>query len=177
MTIVRGFCTNKEHVPALKAYGISDKLIYVDGRGAEDLAACIATFRGRPGKLLIAPDLRVFGSSKKAVTGVMAQLERAKIQVIDVLHPQDETVSEMIQRASVLISGSRFRDRRTARRRGAAGGEARGLAEQHSRAGIAPEWLVRNIVAESSIAWPVKLRLLGGKISQSTLRRHYLVPA
>jgi hypothetical protein len=65
MSIERAFCRNKEHTAAFRAYGLPDKLTWVDGRGAEDLEACIASFRGRPGKLLIAPDLRVFGPASR----------------------------------------------------------------------------------------------------------------
>jgi hypothetical protein len=55
MSIERAFCTDKQHVPAFRAYGLVDKLIWLGGRGAEDLAACLESFRGRPGKLLVAP--------------------------------------------------------------------------------------------------------------------------
>lgn len=75
MTIERGFCQNKEHLAALRAYGLPDKLMYLDGRGVENLDACIASFRDRPGTLLIAPDLRVFGKSSKAIEATMARLE------------------------------------------------------------------------------------------------------
>lgn len=34
MSVERGFCTDKAHVPALRACGLPDKLIYVAGRGA-----------------------------------------------------------------------------------------------------------------------------------------------
>jgi hypothetical protein len=175
MSIERAFCRNREHVPAFKAYGLPDKLIWVDGRGAEDLDACLASFRGRPGKLLIAPDLRVFGTSKRAVAQTMADLERARIRVVDVIHPQHETIAEMLQHASVLISGSRLRDRRTARRRGKEGGLAKGEIARSARAGIDTDKLIRNVVAaRDEIGWRLVKRICGGKLSEATLRRHYL---
>lgn len=175
MSIERAFCRNREHLPSFKAYGLPDKLIYLDGRGGEDLDRCLASFRGRPGRLLVAPDLRVFGASKKAVAQTMARLERAKIRVVDVIHPQDETVSEQLHRASVLISGTRFRDRRTARNRGREGGVAKGEIARSTRAQIDTDRLIRNVVREHArIGWPIVLRICGGKLSESTLRRHYL---
>ena len=171
--IVRGYCRHRDNCAAIKAAGVDDKALYLEGRGAETLEQCIASFRGRPGRLLIAPDLRVFGAAKKDVAEVMARLERAHIRVEDIAHPEDGTIAEMMQRASVLISGTRFRDRRTARRRGREGGLAKGESLVQARAQIAPDWLLRNIVAEEALSWPAKLRLLDGRISEATLRRHY----
>jgi hypothetical protein len=177
MSIERAFCRSKDHMSAFRAYGLPDKLIYVDGRGAEDLEACIASFRGRPGTLMIAPDLTVFGAAKRDVAAAMARLERARIKVVDVIHPQDGTVAEMMHRASVLISGSRFQDRRTARRRGRDGGIAKGQVARSARLALDTDTFIRNLVAEDGIPWPVKARILQSKISESTLRRHYRVPA
>lgn len=175
MTIERAFCRNKMHVPAFRAYGLPEQLIYVDGRGAESLDRCLTSFRDRPGTLYVAPDLRVFGTSKKAVAQTMARLERAKIKVVDIIHPLDGTVSEQLHRASVLISGTRFRDRRTARNRGRQGGLAKGEIARATRAQIDTDRLVRNLVAEHKrIGWPTVLRICDGKFSESTLRRHYL---
>jgi hypothetical protein len=175
MSIERAFCCNKAHVPAFKDYGLPDKLIYVDGRGAENLESCLESFRGRPGKLLIAPDLRVFGESRKAVSDTMARLEKARVRVVDIIHPQDDTISAMTHRAAVLISSPRFRDRRVARSRGREGGLARGEAAKSRRLQIDTDTLIRNLVANyKRLGWPLIIRILGRKISESTLRRHYL---
>lgn len=37
MSIERAFCRDKQHLPAFRELGLVDKLIYVDGRGAETL--------------------------------------------------------------------------------------------------------------------------------------------
>jgi hypothetical protein len=175
MSIERAFCRNKEHIPAFRAYGLSDRLIWIDGRGAENVERCLATFRGRPGKLFIAPDVRVFGLDKKSIARTMARLERAKIRVVDIIHPQDETISEMTQRASVLISRPRFADRRTARRQGREGGLAKGEVARSKRAQIDTDTLIRNLVGEyRRLGWKAVIRICGGKLSESTLRRHFL---
>lgn len=176
-SVVRGFAKCKDEVDWLKKNALTDKAIWLDGRGAENLEECIASFRSRPGQIVIARDLRAFGETKRDVAAAMAKLEKAKIEVVDLAHPDDTTVSEMLHRASVAISGYRLRDRRTARKRGREGGLANGVAAQESRSGIAPDWLVRNIVAEQSIAWKVKVRVLAGRFSEATLRRRYMVPA
>lgn len=177
MTLLRGYCRNREYLPALRAMGLVDKAIWLEGRGAETLDWCLASFRARPGRLIVAPDLRVFGVARRDIATIMARLERARIRVIDALHPQDETVAEMLQRAFVAIGASRFRDRRIARRRGRQGGMANGQTAMAGRDAIAPDWLVRNIVTDPDINWKTALRLLDGRFSESTLRRHYLVPA
>ncbi|HEY2010569.1 MAG TPA: hypothetical protein VGH23_16385 [Rhizomicrobium sp.] len=177
MTIERAYCQDKEHIAAFRAYGLPDKLIYVDGRGAEDLERCLDSFRGRQGKLLVAPDLTVFGDSKKAITETMARLERAKIGVVDVINPQDETLAEMLARAHRRIDGKRFPDRRKAQRRGRLGALAKAQLAAMNRAGIDATWLIRQIVNDPDVTWPTAVRILDGKISESTLRRHYLVTA
>lgn len=173
MIVTRGFCLTKDMAAALAGFGLPAKAIYQDGRGAEDLEACLASFRDRRGTLVIAPDLRVFGTSKQAVANVMARLERAGIEVVDAIHPQDQTVAEKLQRAFKAISGSRFRDRRRAKRQGRAGGLARGLAAQDARDGTIPREVVARIVQHNALPWKVKLEILGPGFSESTLRRRY----
>ena len=70
--IVRGYAKTKEQEAALIAHGLLAKAIYLEERGAETLEACLATFRDRPGTLLIAYDLRALGASKRAVAEIMA---------------------------------------------------------------------------------------------------------
>lgn len=175
MTIERAFCRNKIHTAAFGAYGLPDKLIWVAGRGAEDLEACLDSFRGRPGKLLVAPDLRVFGESRKAVFAVMKRLEKTKIRVVDVIHPQDDTIAAMTERAAVMIGRPRFRDSRVARSRGRQGGLAKGETARSARAQIDTDSLILNVVAEyRRLGWETVIRMCGGKLSEATLRRHYL---
>jgi hypothetical protein len=172
--IIRAYAKTKEQVEALKGYGLPDKAIFWEDRGAETLEACLATFRDRPGTLLIAHDLRVLGTSKRALAAVMDRLERAQIKVRDISHPEDETQAAMIQRANVAISGSRFQgDRPRARKQGRAGGRAKGAAAWGAREGLAPTWLVDNIVNFPGLSWNDRLMILGGKFTEPTLRRHY----
>lgn len=173
MTQVRGYCRNKEQAAWLKSHGLLEKAIYLQGRGAEDLDECLASFRGRVGKLVIATDLRAFGESKKDVAAAMARLERARIRVVDISHPGDTTIAEMVQRAQVAISGYRLRDRRAARRLGRAGGLGKGVGAQNLREGLVPTWLVDRIVDTREIRWALKAELLAPHFSQATLRRHY----
>lgn len=173
--VERGFCQGRDMLAPLRAAGLPDQAIWLEGRGAEDLEGCIGSFRGRPGTLLVAPDLRVFGQSIKSVEVAMARLEKLKIRVVDIIHPQHETVAEMLGFARARIGGTRFRDRRTARRRGATGGLAKGEAARSARAQIDTDTLIRNLVAEyEAIGWPVIRRICGGHLNESTLRRHYL---
>lgn len=175
MSIERAFCRDKQHLAAFRDCGVQDKLVYVDGRGAETLETCLTSFRGRPGTLLIAPDARVFGTSSKAIEAAMTRLERSNIRVVDIIHPQHETVSEILGYARNKIAKPRLRDRRTAKRRGATGGLAKGEVARSARAQIDTDTLIRNLVAEHGIiGWAAIVRVCGGKISQSTLRRQYL---
>lgn len=173
MTVTRGFSRSKEDTQWLHRHGLPDKRIYQAGRGAESLDECFASFRGRVGKLIIARDLRALGETKQSVAATMARLEKARIRVVDISHPADTTVAEMVQRASVAISGYRFLDKRRAKRIGRSGGLGKGVGAQNLRDGLAPKWLVDRIVDNREVPWSVKEELLAPHFSASTLRRHY----
>lgn len=172
--IARGFARTPEQLKAIQAHGLDDRAIYMDGRGAETLEACVDSFRSRPGTLVIAHDLRVFGASKRAIAAFMDEIEKLSIKVRDLSNPEDLTHAAMIQRANVAISGSRFRgDRKRARRQGRDGGMAKGRAAQARRDQLSPQWLIDRIVDHPSIPWPLKRELLEPHFPESTLRRHY----
>lgn len=170
---IRGFCTTKEARKVLSAQGLPDLAIYQLGAGAEDMAACLKSYRDRPGWLILAQDLRVFGPSKRDVANRTDALEKAGIRILDVTHPQDLTYAAMVQRANVLISGSRFQNRRKAKSMGRAGGLGKGHAANRERNELAPEWLVDRIVDNPNIPWGLKIDLLHPHFTESTLRRHY----
>lgn len=170
---VRGFAISKEGRDVLLEYGLPEHAIFTRVVGVEDLAPCLATFRGRPGWLILAQDLRAFGPTKRAVADRADALEKAKVQILDVTHPEDTTYSALLQRAQKAISGARFQDRRRAKRQGSHGGRAKGQRAQETREGLMPRWVIDRIVDEARIPWLVKIDLLGPHFSESTLRRHY----
>lgn len=173
--VIRGFCTNKDQEEALVKYGLEPKVVWMEGRGAEDFARCVSTYRGRPGLLIVAHDLRVLGRRQKVVANAMAHLEKANIKIVDISHPEDTTSAALLQRAGTAILSGRFPDRRIAKRRGARGGLARGENAKSARCQIDTDTLIRNLVREyKRITWPVIIRILDGKISEATLRRHYM---
>lgn len=178
MTEIRGFCRNKEQEADILAHGVPARAIFIPDRGAETLEQCIASFRGRPGTLVISHDLRVLGSTKRLLAEIMAQLEKLTIKVSDLTHPQDTTVTELVQRANVLISGSRLSgDRPRARKQGRAGGRKKGEYAWNRRGEVAPRWVIDRIVDHRDIPWDVKVQLLQPHFTKSTLRRHYGVNA
>ena len=171
--ITRGFAKTKEQEAAIRGHGLPAKHIFLCARGAETLERCLSSFRGRPGRILIAHDLRVFGATKARVAEVMAVLERSSIQVTDLSNPYDTTVAQMIQTANVAISGARFPDKRSARRLGRQGGLGKARAAALARDGHAMRWLVDRIVDHPDIPWKLKTELLEPHFSESSLRRHY----
>lgn len=173
MTEVRGYAQDKGQADWLRKHGLPDKAIYQRGRGAEDLDECIASFRGRVGKLLVAHDLRVFGLTKKEVAATMAQLEKGRIRVVDISHPGDTTIADLIHRASVAIQATGLNSRRAAKKLGRKGGLGKGVAAYLLRESLAPTWLIDKIMDSTDIAWPTKIELLSPHFKESTLRRHY----
>ena len=63
----RGFCKTKEQERELIAYGLPARAIFMDGRGAENLELCLESFRDRPGTLILAADIRMFGATRRKV--------------------------------------------------------------------------------------------------------------
>lgn len=174
MTEIRGFCRNKAQEDALKADGLTARQIFMADRGAESLDHCIASYRSRPGILILAHDLRALGATKRQVADVMAKLEKAAIKVTDITNPADTTVAQLIQRANVAISGARLGgDQPRAKKQGRAGGKRKGEMAWNKRDDIAPKWLIDRIVDCRDIEWDTKAELLAPHFTKSTLRRHY----
>lgn len=175
---IRGFCTTNEARKALLQHGLTDKAIYQDGLGAEDITACLRSYRGRPGWLLLAQDLTAFGPTRRGVANRTDALEKSGIRLLDISHPEDQTYAAMVQRANVIISGNRFgKDRKLAKRQGRAGGLRKGDEAERRRNELAPEWLIDRIVDCTDIPWDLKAELFAPHISKATLRRHYGVKA
>lgn len=177
----KGFCrslpkrTAAEQEKTLTGYGLTDKDIYVDGRGAESLSACVASFHGRPGELILAADLRVFGESRKAILDVTAMLERLRITVCDI-HSNETSLPMMLDEAlAALAAYSRWNgSKKTAKATGKRGGAAKGKGQEAKRAERAHPDVVRRIARCPKLTWKEKSELLGGNpFSTATLRRHY----
>lgn len=172
--LTRGFCRSKEELERLYAIGLADKDIYMRGRGAEDLHYCIDVFRGRPGRILIASDLRTFGDKKPEIKEAMNQIEASGLRVTDITHKEDNTHLKLLDRGLKAAANYRFaRNSRLARRVGSAGGRGKGVSAWRERDEIAPRWLIERLVSEFGAKRTAML--LDNKISASTLDRKYRV--
>jgi len=170
MTETRGFCQNRDQEAGIVAYGVPARAVFMADRGAESLEHCLSSFRGRPGTLILAQDLRAFGETRRAVADTMARLEKARIAVIDLTHREDVTIAQLLARANNAIAHNHFvGDRQKARRRGRKGGVARG--ESHAAQREDARKLLDRIVNCREIDWNLKARITG--ISKHTLRRRY----
>lgn len=172
MSETRGFCENKDQEAGIVAYGVPTRSVFMAARGAESLEHCLSSFRGRPGTLILAQDLRAFGDTRRQVAETMARLEQGKIKVIDLTHREDVTVSQMLARANNAIAHNRFvGDRQRARRVGRKGGVACGDAAAAKRERMPTKELLDRIVDCRDIPWSVKAEVTG--ITKASLRRHY----
>lgn len=164
-----GFCVDKAGEAELLADGVEH--IWMRGRHAESLDWVIDYFRGRPGILKVANDLRCFGPTRKEIFTRTADLTRRGIKVVDVRDP-GANLSELEHKALVSMNASSgIANKRQARYRGSKGGKAKGLSAWRERNDIAPEWLIRNMVTE--LGSRRTAALLENKISASSLDRHY----
>lgn len=170
MSEVRGFCMNADQEAGIVAYGVPARAVFQADRGAESLEHCLSSFRGRPGTLVLAQDLRAFGDTRREVAETMARLEKARINVIDLTHREDVTVAQLLARANNAIAHNHFvGDRQKARRRGRKGGTAKGEAAAAGRENA--KRLLDRIVDCWEIPWNLKARVTG--IPKHTLRRNY----
>lgn len=168
----RGFCRTKEELDRLYAIGLADKEIYMAGRGGENILYCIDAFRGRPGRIFLASDLRAFGDKKPEIKAAMNYIEAAGLRVTDITHKEDNTHLKLLDRGLKSAANYRFaRNSRLARRVGSAGGKGKGLSGWRERDEIAPQWLIERLVAE--LGAKRTAALLDNKISASTLDRRY----
>lgn len=171
---VRGFCRNKSDKAALLAFGLTEKQIYSRGEGAQDIGPCLATYRRRPGVIVLAEDMRAFGDSKREVAAQITGLEKAGIRILDLSNPDHQTYAEHLQFAQMKISGSRFHDRRRAKRIGQHGGTAKGAAMQARRnARVADDIVERLCSGECPLSWKLRAWVLGDGFSATSLFRQH----
>ena len=164
-----GFCVDKAGEAELMADGVDQ--IWMRGRQGESLDWAIDYFRGRPGVLKVANDLRVFGPTRKEIFAYTADLTRRGIKVVDI-HDPGANLSELEHKALVSMNAAGgIANKRQARYRGSKGGKAKGVAAWRERNEIAPEWLLRNMVA--MLGAKKAAALVENKISASTFSRHY----
>ncbi len=167
--------TVAEQVAELTAAGIGDRETYINGRGAETLSACVASFHGRPGELLIAADLRVFGESRKAILETLAMLNRMQITVRDVANEETNQPAMMDRALTALANYSKWKgDSKKQAKNGRQGGKLKATWQEMRRAEKVPEDVVRRLCACPKLTWKDCAAILGGKpFSAATLRRHY----
>lgn len=85
----RGYCASIPFLTAahqavqLGIVGIKSVDIYVEGRDAETLQACIDSFRDQGGKLHIFGTLRIFGNSRAIMMSRVKELKGKGIVIVD----------------------------------------------------------------------------------------------
>lgn len=157
--------------------GLREANIYQDnGKNQENLDAVLTAFRGHGGRLKIAADLRVFGNTQKEVAEAMDKLEKAKIVIVDVAHPDLKTVSAQVRWAFArLAEWQRWGgDKKRAKRTGASGGHAKAVHQARKRAEKMPADAVRRLIDKigKKLTWRGVEEIT--TFSTASLRRHYL---
>lgn len=170
---VRGFATTQVGKDALLSYGLTELEIFLHGCGAETLSGALATYRGRPGWLIIPTDAREFGTNKAAVSSTIDLLETKHIRILDISNPDDKTYAAIIQRAHTAFNRGRFADPRVAVRRGKWGGDAKGEATTEKRNAVMRDDIVQRFVDESGLSLKRLAYLFGAPFNVSALRRHF----
>lgn len=154
--------------------GVQERVIYVDGRDAEDFPALVRALR--PGdEVCIAADLRVFGESRREILGITGQLEDLKIKIIDFAHPEDKRFTDQLDRAlSELAKYNRWKGSRAgAKAMGRRGGHGKRKAYEEKRNGVARSDVIQRLVDSPGMTWQRAADILGPPFSVGSLRRHF----
>lgn len=156
------------------------KIIYEIGKGAEDLDHCLMAFRGRGGIIKHAADVRIFGDTQNEITESISKCEKANVQIVDILHPELDTVSKQQKYAFGRLAFMRRwdGDKRRARNTGSEGGKAKAIVAKARRAEQVPDDVIERLLGIANerkvLTWRLLQWALGGKpFSAATLRRHY----
>ncbi len=172
--MIRGYATNIAQETALRGAGLHAKNIYLRGRGAETLNECIRSFRGTPGQILVASDLRIFGSKRKEILSVTDTIEAAGLKLKDI-NNDTATLSKLIDIAIGKTAGDARRNGagKSVKAAGRKGGKTKAECQDLRRAAVAHEDVVRRICQAEELSWRRKAWILGPLFSPATLRRHY----
>ena len=171
--LLRGFCTSERGKDRLIEFGFDEREIYQLGHGAETFEACLNSYRGLEGWIVIPSDARDLGSNKRVISEAVSELEKGKIRILSLTHPEDDTYAAIIQRGHVAISNSRFTDPHKARSQERWGGEAKGSAAAAKRNAVMADEAVRRLCAHPKLTLSDCAEILGPLFSESTLRRNY----
>ncbi len=143
---------------------------------SEGLDACLMAFRGQPGTIKHAADLRIFGDTQAAIAEAVSKCERARVQIIDIAHPDLGTIAAQLKHAFAQVAFMRRwdGDKRKARRTGANGGKAKAASQAIKRAEKMPDDAVQRLIGKlgKTLTWRDVADVT--TISTATLRRHYL---
>lgn len=174
----RGLAANLDEQKILLARGLKEHEVYTLGQGAETIAQCLWSIRGRrPAELLLVSDLRIFcadqeNPTKAEVTDAMAFLHANKIKVRRILPDgEEDNPHVLVKQAHRAVSNNPFLKRGRAKRVGAKGGAAKGFSEKAKRDAICAPHIVRALVAEFGVRWVAKR--LGKPFSRGVLSRNY----
>lgn len=174
-SLLLGYAQTKEQEADLMAYGV--QRIWLKGRGAESLAHCLQAFRDRKGRLTIAADLRVLCNKPEPrrpdIVAALAAMERRGILVLDVRY-QHETHAQLQDRAFKAVANARFTtNKRKAKREGAKGGLAKGIAAQARRNARVADDIVERLCSLEKLTWKECAWVLGGGFSAASLNRQF----
>ena len=169
-----GLCRNPEAEKALIGYGFPAINVWMIGRGSETVAEVVERFRGEPGIISIAEDLRLLGNTQAAIFAEVSRIARAGITFEDINNPGDDIHAMQHRAFKALHSSCAIRNHRTARCRGSKGGLAKAAnAAARRQAEVSDE--VARKVWQSRLTKKEKCAILGCTIS--TGDRHYGVHA
>lgn len=170
----KGFAVNPTQEAAIIAYGLPPKSVYLLGRNKETLDHALATFR-QGGELMIAADLRIFGSKRKDILAVTDRIEAAKVRIVDVRDPK-ASLSKLIDIAISKTAGDarKLGKGKTVKAAGRRGGKRKGEMQELRRAAVAHEDVVRRICEAPELSWRRRAEILGPPFSVATLRRKFI---
>lgn len=169
----RGFCTNADAEKVLTDAGIDPLMVWRRDREVECMTFMLASDRGRKLPVYVAEDLTIFGEARKDIFAQTAEFERRGIPLRDV-RDLSATLSDMQHVAQKYMSSKNaMKDRRTSKKRGKLGGEAKGLAAQQKREALDRDGVLTRLFNHKDISFRLALEIAGPTVKASSARRHF----
>jgi hypothetical protein len=153
--------------------GKSPKQIHTAGEQGESFETCANSFRSG-GTLGLVGGLYILGQDSKSLNERLAVLREKNITPYDLKTGEKDGAKLYGLAMKSILGNKKFKgNKKKHKQLSAKGGQGKGKSMEEKRDGIAVDWLLRNIANSPHLTWAQKVEMLGGTISEGTLRRKY----
>lgn len=153
--------------------GKTAKQIHTQGEQGESFETCANSFRNG-GTLGLVGGLFILGQDSKMLNERLQVCRDKRIVPYDLRTGETDGGKLYSDAMKNILGNKTFKgNKKKHKQLSAKGGHGKGKSMEEKRDGIAVDWLLRNIANSPYLTWSQKVEMLGGTISEGTLRRKY----